>query len=138
MCKRFSSYGVTFSMLLAVAFAQPSLAEGSGDPDYDANCRACHSLQPDEHLYGPSLANLLGRRVASSDGYVYSRSYSELSEKGIVWSRANIDSFLERPTTFLGQFASPPIENRMPIRVTDQDVRSRIIDFLSKVSDAED
>jgi cytochrome c len=61
-------------------------------------CTACHSYQQNEPLLeGPPLWGVVGRRVASVDGYEYS---SALRATGGAWDRARLDRFLANPNVF--------------------------------------
>jgi cytochrome c len=58
-------------------------------------CRACHSVEAGEHLTGPSLAHVLGRRAAGAEGF---QRYSEaLKKSGIQWNEKTLDEWLAGP-----------------------------------------
>ncbi len=58
-------------------------------------CMACHSVQPGEHLTGPSLAQVWGHKAASGEGFA---RYSEaLQHSGITWNEATLDKWLANP-----------------------------------------
>jgi len=63
-----------------------------------AKCTACHSLQAGQHMTGPSLHGLNGRRAGTVEGFSFSPA---LRDSGIVWSDIALDSFLRSPQTFV-------------------------------------
>jgi cytochrome c len=59
-------------------------------------CIACHSLQAGQHMMGPSLHGLSGRRAGTVDGFSFSPA---LRDSGIVWNEVTLDSFIQSPQT---------------------------------------
>ena len=57
-------------------------------------CVACHSLQPGEHVNGPSLAGLIGRRAATLEGFRFS---SALRKSNLVWDEDTLSRFVADP-----------------------------------------
>jgi cytochrome c len=58
-------------------------------------CAACHSLEPDRNMTGPSLANVWGRRAAGLPSFP--RYSSALQSSGIVWSDATLNKWIKDP-----------------------------------------
>jgi cytochrome c len=90
-----------FLALLAVSLAHPAL--GAADAKRGASlfrqCVACHSVEPGEHLTGPSLAHVWNHKGASVEGF---QRYSDaLKKKGLVWNEANLDKWLANPERFV-------------------------------------
>ncbi|MFD2274301.1 c-type cytochrome [Undibacterium arcticum] len=58
------------AILIATAIAP---AEAAGDPARGAHafqaCAACHSVEPGEHMTGPSLAHVWGRKAGTAEGF---------------------------------------------------------------------
>lgn len=87
-------------LILLMGSASSTIAEeASGDPTAGARtyrvCAACHSLQPDVHLSGPSLAGLWGKPAAAITDF--SRYTKALSEADLTWDAATLDAWLDRP-----------------------------------------
>ena len=58
-------------------------------------CQACHSFeQGGPNKIGPDLWDVLGRGIASHEGFSYSGA---LSEKGGTWDYENLNTFLSDP-----------------------------------------
>jgi cytochrome c len=61
-------------------------------------CIACHAYQPDEPaLEGPSLWQVVGRRIASLDSFEYSAALRKIEGQ---WDRPTLDRFLAAPQAF--------------------------------------
>lgn len=87
---------LTLAILLFVtapALAQEDLV-AAGEKVFK-KCVACHTLEPGRNKIGPNLANILGRKAASVEGYNYS---SALDRSEIEWTAENLNKFLERPS----------------------------------------
>ena len=57
-------------------------------------CKACHKLEQGANATGPSLFGVVGRDVATAEGFSYSGTMSEL---GGAWTPARISEFLTKP-----------------------------------------
>ena len=59
------------------------------------NCASCHDLNmPIKNKIGPSLANILDRKIGSLSGYKYSKSLINMDKE---WNVTNLYYFLEKP-----------------------------------------
>lgn len=90
-------------------------------------CLACHSLQAGEpHKLGPNLWNIVGRPVASAEGYAYSQAMQKL---GGDWTAARLDHYLRDP-------AAMAPGNRMTfIGIKDDTQRAAVLAYLATLSD---
>lgn len=70
-----------------------------------AQCRACHSLSPDEHGVGPSLHGVLGRRAAAAQGF--DRYSDAMRASGVVWDDASLAGFLASPQGYMAGTSMP-------------------------------
>jgi len=58
-------------------------------------CAACHSLEPDRNMTGPSLAELWNRKAGTLASF---HRYSQaLKSSGIVWNDKTLDEWLADP-----------------------------------------
>ncbi len=57
-------------------------------------CAACHAVVDGENGTGPHLYGVVGRDVASVDGFGYSGALVEVAQ---VWTAENLNGFLENP-----------------------------------------
>src|SRR5258708_39972109 len=74
-------------------------ASAAGDPKRGAQlfgqCMACHSVQADEHMTGPSLARIWNREAGSMPGFMrYSHSGKQ---SGLTSNAAALDKWLSQP-----------------------------------------
>lgn len=72
------------------------LSRRQGADAFERFCSGCHAPKFGAAV-GPSLTGVVGRRVGSVEGYVYSPA---LRNKGGVWSEQNLDTFLRDPRAF--------------------------------------
>jgi len=78
---------IPFSEYLAAA--DPADGEGA----FRA-CRSCHSVEPGQNGTGPSLYGVVGRDIATGEGFGYSGTLEELEGD---WTPEALDAFLENP-----------------------------------------
>jgi nitrite reductase (NO-forming) len=85
-------------------------------------CQACHSLEPDKTILGPSLAGIVGRKSGAEPNFNYSPA---MKQAGLTWDAATLDAYLMDPQKIVPG-------NRMPFPglKTDQD-RKDVIAFLA-------
>ncbi len=88
-------------------------------------CAACHSLQPDRNLTGPSLAGVWERKAGSLASF--HRYSPQLKESGVIWNAEALDAWLADPAHFIP-------DNRMTFPgVKDERTRADLIAFLRSV-----
>jgi cytochrome c len=74
------------------AFSQGNSAKGQR---VFGTCAACHSLQADHNMTGPSLADLWHRKAGSAASF--SRYSSALKSADIVWNDKTLDDWIADP-----------------------------------------
>jgi len=91
-------------------------------PEAFEACISCHAYQPDEPpLEGPSLWQVVGRRIASLDSFEYSAGLRKVEGH---WDRPTLDRFLAAPQAF-----APGIEMTSG-GVRNAAERAIVLDFL--------
>lgn len=90
-------------LVLAIATLSPSAAFAAGNAEHGAEvfraCAVCHSTKPGEHLTGPSLSDVWGRKAGTAKGF---QRYSEaMKRSGITWNAAALDKWLTNPEAFV-------------------------------------
>jgi cytochrome c len=93
-------------------------------------CIACHAYQPDEPpLEGPSLWQVVGRRIASLDSFEYSAGLRKVEGH---WDRTTLDRFLAAPQAF-----APGIDMTFG-GVRNAAERAIVLDFLETLVPGDD
>ena len=92
-------------LLIAAAAARAQDAR-HGQAVFQTYCSICHSTQPGRNVMGPSLYRVVGRKAGTVPGFNYS---SAMKASGVVWTPANLDSWLTAPREFVrGTYMSFP------------------------------
>jgi cytochrome c2 len=105
--------------LAALAAVSPALAQ-DGAANFNGQCKSCHTLTGTNGPAGPSLKGVVGRKLAGSPGYAYSKA---LVAKGGAWTEASLNAYLSGPAAF-----APG--GKMFTRVADPKARAALIAFL--------
>src|SRR6516162_10498340 len=91
-------YAIIVASFLTLLFgAYSAFSEGNatrGQRVFGA-CAACHSLQPDQSMTGPSLAELWNRKAGSLASF--SRYSPALKSANIVWNDKTLDDWITNP-----------------------------------------
>lgn len=106
-----------FAALGAVALAAPALAQGDaakGEKEFN-KCKACHAIiAPDGTALvkggktGPNLYGVIGRPLASYEGFEYGDGIKKAGAKGLVWDEAMIAEYVKDPTKWLDANSGDP------------------------------
>jgi cytochrome c len=64
-------------------------------------CISCHSVADKTNKAGPYLQGVVGRSVATAEGYAYSEAMKAFGGTGAVWDEATLDAFLKDPMGFV-------------------------------------
>lgn len=65
-------------------------------------CKACHAVgEGAANKVGPQLNGIVGRKIASVEGFAYSDAAKAKGAEGVVWSEENLAEFLEKPRKYL-------------------------------------
>jgi cytochrome c len=123
------SYATALAVLASIIIASQSFAaEGNsarGQRVFGA-CATCHSLQPDQNMTGPSLANVWNRRAGSLESF--SRYSDALKSANIFWNNKTLDEWINDP-----QHVVPG--NQMTFAgIKDARQRTDLLAFLREVS----
>ena len=96
---------------------------GAGESAF-RQCQACHKAEQEVNGVGPHLVGVMGREIASVDGYSYSDA---LSAKEGAWTLDKMMAWLEDPNAW-----APG--NKMGYALEDAQTRMNIITWLNEVS----
>lgn len=90
--------------LAALLVAGPALADGDADKGKRTynKCKACHDIgEGAKNKVGPSLTGVIGREIASVEGFSYSDAFTAKKAEGFVWTEENLAAYLEKPKDFI-------------------------------------
>lgn len=64
-------------------------------------CQACHAVgEGAENKVGPVLNGIIGRTVASVEGFSYSSVLADMGAEGKTWTEEDLAAFLEKPRDY--------------------------------------
>jgi cytochrome c len=92
------SHATALAVLASLVIASQSLAaDGNSARGQNAfgACAACHSLQPDQNMTGPSLAGVWNRKAGSLA--TFGRYSDALKSANIVWNDKTLDEWINDP-----------------------------------------
>lgn len=94
----------SLALVAAPAFAGDA---AKGENDFK-KCKACHSITAPDGTdvvkggkVGPNLYGVVGRPLASVEGFAYGEGIKEAAAKGLVWDQAMIAAYVVDPTKWL-------------------------------------
>lgn len=90
--------GVALASVTVAASAPPAADPNRGVQVF-GQCAACHSLEPGQHLTGPSLANIWGRKAGTVEGFA--RYSNVLKKADVMWNETTLDRWLKDPQAFI-------------------------------------
>lgn len=118
--------------LFILTIMSVSLLAGTARADGDAikgeqvfkKCMACHTVTATTNKVGPHLVGVVGRKVATVEGYSYSDSMKEFASTGAVWDEATLGTYLENPKALVSK-------TKMAFAgIKKEDERANLIAFL--------
>ena len=93
---------LTIAMVMMTALPYQAAAEPNsparGERMYRA-CVACHSLEPNRNMTGPSLAEIWNRQAGSLASFP--RYSPALKSSGIIWNDDTLDEWIKDPQHFI-------------------------------------
>jgi cytochrome c len=112
---------IPVSVLLAEADAEAGAAASR-------RCQSCHNFNEGEgNKTGPELYGVVGRPIASHEGYAYSDALLEHGSAGETWTYEHLDAFLANPQTF-----APG--TKMNLAVRDAAERADLLAYLQTLA----
>lgn len=100
---KIASHSIGFAGAVVLVSAALNAAHADGDSRRGAKiygtCAACHSLEPNLNLTGPSLSGLWGKKAASVPDFP--RYSSALKAKDFVWDENTLYAWLADPNAFV-------------------------------------
>lgn len=100
---------IALACAAAAAFALPAFAADpiKGETAFK-KCKSCHAIVAPDGTevqkggkMGPNLWGVVGRPVASQDGFTYGESILAVGATGLVWDEASLASYITDPAKWL-------------------------------------
>lgn len=124
-----TSHAIAFVIFVLSVLAPQAMA-ADGNPARGqrifGTCAACHALQPDRNMTGPSLAGLWNRKAGALPSF--SRYSPALKSASIVWNDQTLDAWIEDP-----QHLVPGNEMSFP-GLKDARQRADLLAFLKEAT----
>lgn len=107
-CARIIATLLTFGFGIHASFAEGNAAKGQ---QIFGACAACHSLQPDQNMTGPSLAGVWDRKAGSLPSFA--RYSPALKSADITWNDKTLDEWIADPSHLIpgNQMTFPGIKD---------------------------
>jgi cytochrome c len=115
-----------FTALIAsngAAFAEGDAAKGKR---IYKRCVACHNIDKEKNKVGPNLVGIVGRKAGIVEKFKYSKALLAKAAEGLVWDKASLSAYLEKPKAFIPR-------GRMPFAgLRKQADRDNVIAYLEE------
>ena len=128
---------LSFSLFAASAQAE---FHSTGDPvkgkKVFKKCMACHMVGDKAKIkVGPPLTDVVGRNVASFEGYKYGKSIMAVAETGLVWTEEELFAYLAHPRNYLrAKLEDKKAKSKMPFRLKKEQDRADVIAYLKSLN----
>ena len=83
--------------LLAFGATAQAADAGLGKAMFDKTCASCHSIEAGVNKVGPTLFDIVGRPIASVQGYDYSAKMRTVGKDWKVWDDKHLNAYLTNP-----------------------------------------
>lgn len=93
----------TLAVALLAAMSLPAFADGDaakGEKVF-VKCKTCHDVDKGVNRVGPTLKGVVGRPVASIEGFKYSDDMIAKGKEGAVWDEATLTTYLPDPKAYV-------------------------------------
>jgi len=119
-------------MAAATLSASGSAMASDGEALFRSDCARCHQVGEDaKNKVGPHLDQIMGRVAGSIESFRYSKALKKAGEEGLVWDKAALDAYIEKPRSFIKG-------NRMSYRgMAKLEDRKALLDWLANTSNAD-
>ena len=99
----FGYCGSVIAIFLLVAGAAQADGDVAKGEQVFKKCMACHTVNDKTNKVGPHLVGIVGRPVASVEGYNYSESMKAHAATSAVWDEAALQAYLENPKAIVAK-----------------------------------
>ena len=99
-------------------------------------CMACHAVgEGAKAKVGPPLTDVVGRRVASFEGYKYGKGILALAETEQIWTEEELSEYLTHPRNYLrAKLNDKKAKSKMAFRLKKEQDRADVIAYLKSLN----
>ena len=136
MTLRPNALGLAAGLAVLIVAAAAHAAEGDAENGKKlffskAQCKICHSVEPNQKRVGPSLFGIVGRKCGTAAKQAFSSNYKAACAKtGFVWDEASLDSYLEDPSAYISGVSGQKKRSPMTRKTPKAQDRADIIAYL--------
>ena len=93
--------GVAIAVCLVFSAAAKAGDADAGKAMFGRTCANCHSIEAGVNKVGPTLFDVVGRPIASVQGYQYSAKMRSTRKDWKVWDERHLNTYLTDPRQVL-------------------------------------
>ncbi len=96
-----------------------------------AQCKICHSVEPNQKRVGPSLFGVVGRKCGTAAKQVFSSNYkAACAKENFTWDEKRLDAYLEDPSAYISSLSGQHKRSPMTRETKKAQDRADIIAYL--------
>jgi cytochrome c len=136
MMVRVKAFALVAGLTAALAAGTASAADGNAENGKKlffstAQCKICHSVEPNQKRVGPSLFGVFGRKCGTAAKQVFSSNYKAACEKTqFAWDEKSLDAYLTDPSAYISSISGQHKRSPMTRETKKPQDRADIIVYL--------
>ena len=135
MRNRVLSAAAAAMFMIGTGFADEQVT--AGETLVAKRCKACHMIADGDNVIlrggriGPNLFGVIGRRAGTLDGYAFGRHIVEAGDRGLVWTEAEVTTYLADPRAYLRRILDDrKARSNMAFKLKKADERAAVAAYL--------
>lgn len=128
---------------LLILAASPALADGDAEKGAKVfnKCKSCHTIASADAVIvrggkvGPNLYGVVGRPLASQEGFNYGAGIKEAAEKVPAWTQDEIAAYVQNPTGWLDEVSGDAgAKSKMTFKLPKEDEAEDVAAYLASLA----